>query len=77
MEQARGRAVRFGQTKSVEIYHFLTAQTFEVDYFEHRSGKILVDGPIVDEAVLRNRRAGEAYGPFASPIASMMFCGDV
>lgn len=34
--QARGRAIRFGQTREVFVYHFVTAYTIEVDIFQHR-----------------------------------------
>ncbi|KAM0528249.1 hypothetical protein ACHAP6_002081 [Verticillium nonalfalfae] len=36
MRQARGRAIRFGQTRPVKVYHFVTAHTMEVDVLEHR-----------------------------------------
>ncbi|KAI1142492.1 hypothetical protein F5Y05DRAFT_228274 [Hypoxylon sp. FL0543] len=36
MKQARGRCVRFGQKKTVQVYHFVTANTVEVDILELR-----------------------------------------
>ncbi|KAM0287211.1 hypothetical protein ACHAQH_000525 [Verticillium albo-atrum] len=36
MRQARGRAIRYGQTRPVKVYHFVTAHTMEVDVLEHR-----------------------------------------
>ncbi|PNH29615.1 hypothetical protein VD0002_g8744 [Verticillium dahliae] len=43
MRQARGRAIRFGQTRPVRVYHFVTAHTMEVDVLEHRLGhKLLI-----------------------------------
>ncbi|CCU82880.1 DNA repair protein rad8/SNF2 family helicase/hypothetical protein [Blumeria hordei DH14] len=36
MEQGIGRAVRYGQTRKVNIIHFLTSRTHDVDLFEHR-----------------------------------------
>ncbi|KAI1806080.1 hypothetical protein F4811DRAFT_569594 [Daldinia bambusicola] len=37
MLQAKGRCVRFGQKKKVQIYHFVTANTIEVDMLELRT----------------------------------------
>ncbi|KAL7623203.1 hypothetical protein AAE478_006884 [Parahypoxylon ruwenzoriense] len=43
MKQARGRCVRFGQKKIVQVYHFVTAGTIEVDILElRRQCRILV-----------------------------------
>ncbi|KAL2758172.1 hypothetical protein ACRALDRAFT_207366 [Sodiomyces alcalophilus JCM 7366] len=36
--QAIGRAKRAGQTRTVNIYHFVTAHTMEVEVLEHRLG---------------------------------------
>ncbi|KAI1483020.1 hypothetical protein F4774DRAFT_406188 [Daldinia eschscholtzii] len=36
MKQAIGRCVRFGQKKKVQVYHFVTANTVEVDILELR-----------------------------------------
>ncbi|ROT41212.1 hypothetical protein SODALDRAFT_349258 [Sodiomyces alkalinus F11] len=36
--QAIGRAKRAGQTRTVHIYHFVTAHTMEVEVLEHRLG---------------------------------------
>ncbi|KAM0333196.1 hypothetical protein ACHAQA_001856 [Verticillium albo-atrum] len=36
MRQAKGRAIRFGQTRPVKVYHFVTAHTMEVDVLEQR-----------------------------------------
>ena len=41
MTQAIGRARRYGQMKKVYVYHFLTANTIDVDYFESRRNVIL------------------------------------
>ena len=68
MEQARGRAVRFGQLKEVKISHFFAAHTFEIDLFEHRTGKILEQGSSEYEAVLREPRPEQIKGPFSSAI---------
>jgi hypothetical protein len=35
--QATGRARRWGQEKLVRIYHFLTVNTIDVDYYEARN----------------------------------------
>jgi hypothetical protein len=44
MKQAIGRSRRYGQTKRVHIYHFLTLKTIDVDIFQQRYGKTLVAG---------------------------------
>ena len=43
MTQAMGRARRYGQTKPVHIYHFLSLKTVDVDRAQLHSGKILVE----------------------------------
>lgn len=43
MTQAVGRARRYGQTKPVHIYNFLSLKTIDVDTIQRRSGKILED----------------------------------
>jgi hypothetical protein len=35
--QAIGRARRWGQAKEVHVYHFLTVNTIDVDYYEART----------------------------------------
>ena len=42
MKQAVGRVRRYGQTKTVNIYHLLTLYTVDVDILQHRTGKVLV-----------------------------------
>ncbi|KAI8966526.1 SNF2 family N-terminal domain-containing protein [Daldinia sp. FL1419] len=37
MKQAKGRCVRYGQKKNVQVYHFVTAGTIEVDILELRT----------------------------------------
>ncbi|KAI1649121.1 uncharacterized protein F4817DRAFT_314059 [Daldinia loculata] len=37
MKQAIGRCVRYGQKKTVQVYHFVTANTIEVDILELRT----------------------------------------
>jgi hypothetical protein len=37
MTQAVGRARRWGQEKVVHVYHFLTVNTIDVDYYEARN----------------------------------------
>jgi len=39
--QAIGRLRRYGQTKLVHIYRFLTSQTIDTEVFEKRAGKIV------------------------------------
>ncbi|KAI1336881.1 hypothetical protein F5Y15DRAFT_189802 [Xylariaceae sp. FL0016] len=41
MKQAAGRCIRYGQTKTVHVYHFVTAHTTEVDLLEARKGKFV------------------------------------
>jgi hypothetical protein len=41
MTQAIGRARRYGQTKEVHVYHFLTVNTIDIDYFEARNNAII------------------------------------
>jgi len=41
MTQAIGRARRNGQTKQVKVYHFLTTNTIDIDYYESRHNVIL------------------------------------
>lgn len=41
MTQAIGRARRYGQTKTVRVYHFLTVNTIDIDYFESRRNVII------------------------------------
>ncbi|KAE9378131.1 hypothetical protein N431DRAFT_328897 [Stipitochalara longipes BDJ] len=41
MTQAKGRARRNGQTKEVNVYHFLTTGTIDVDYYEARHNTII------------------------------------
>ena len=41
MTQAIGRARRYGQTKKVHVYHFLTVNTIDIDYFEARNNIII------------------------------------
>jgi SNF2 family DNA or RNA helicase len=43
MTQAMGRARRYGQTKPVHIYNFLSLKTIDVDTLQLRSGKILAE----------------------------------
>ena len=43
MTQAMGRARRYGQTKKVHIYHFLSLKTVDVDTLQLHLGKILAE----------------------------------
>lgn len=43
MTQAMGRARRYGQTKPVHIYQFLSLKTVDVDTLQLHSGKILTE----------------------------------
>ncbi|KAI9744010.1 MAG: hypothetical protein M1818_002744 [Claussenomyces sp. TS43310] len=44
MTQAIGRALRYGQTKHVHVYHYLTLNTVDVDTIQARTGKMLKKG---------------------------------
>lgn len=41
MTQAVGRARRYGQTKAVHTYHFLSLKTIDVDSYESRNHVVL------------------------------------
>ncbi|KAF4160765.1 hypothetical protein CNMCM6069_007550 [Aspergillus lentulus] len=43
MTQAVGRALRYGQTRRVHVYHLLVKRTIDVNIFQERRGKILVE----------------------------------
>ena len=43
MTQAIGRVRRYGQTKHVHVYHFLASGTIDVNIFQERHGKFLVE----------------------------------
>jgi hypothetical protein len=43
MVQAKGRSIRYGQTKHVHIYHFSSLRTIDVDIAQARSGKVLAN----------------------------------
>jgi hypothetical protein len=74
--QAIGRVHRRGQKKAVQVYHFLAAQTIDVNILEDREGKTLVqrDG---DHLLLDNDEIGEgdkqdlAGAPFEGAACSM------
>jgi hypothetical protein len=56
MKQAVGRARRYGQSKTVNVYHLVTLHSIDVDILQHRTGRVLVKvGPncqLVDGANL-------------------------
>lgn len=55
MKQAKGRCVRYGQKKSVKVYHFVTENTIEVDILELRRKQHVLAAP------------GAAIGKFGDP----------
>jgi len=64
--QAIGRAKRFGQEKIVHVYHFLTVETIDVDYYEARTRQVI--RPMHGT---ENQGIGEEYAPgMSSPLAS-------
>lgn len=60
MTQAIGRARRYGQTKPVHVYHFLSLKTIDVDVFQARSGGILCE----------NAEPSPSYVPFEGFVPS-------
>lgn len=43
MTQAIGRCQRYGQTRHVHVYHLLAKLTIDVNIFQERRDKVLVD----------------------------------
>lgn len=43
MTQAIGRCRRYGQTNHVHVYHLLAKMTIDVNIFQDRRGKVLVE----------------------------------
>jgi hypothetical protein len=41
MTQAIGRARRYGQSKEVHVYNFLTVNTIDIDYYEARNNLVI------------------------------------
>ncbi|KAL5333911.1 hypothetical protein BJX70DRAFT_405782 [Aspergillus crustosus] len=69
MIQAIGRCRRYGQTKHVHVYHLLAKNTVDVNIFQDRRGKVLVerDGKAVlvdkEEAVESGEEVVTCQGP--------------
>ncbi|XXH03929.1 hypothetical protein Hte_010337 [Hypoxylon texense] len=55
MKQARGRCVRHGQENTVQVYHFVTAETIEVDMLELRQDSDILVPVGKTEGKLRKR----------------------
>ncbi len=55
-----GRARRYGQTKPVHVYNFLSLKTIDVDTLQLRSGKVLA----------ANAAPAPEFKPFASFVPS-------
>ncbi|KAI1081089.1 hypothetical protein F5B20DRAFT_71375 [Whalleya microplaca] len=55
MKQARGRCLRYGQEKTVRVYHFVTADTVEVDMLELRTRSDVVVSPGMAVGALKKR----------------------
>lgn len=59
MSQAIGRARRYGQSKHVHIYHLLAKKTVDVNIYQERRGKVLVErdgeGVLVESASIEER----------------------
>jgi superfamily II DNA or RNA helicase len=83
MTQAIGRARRFGQDKTVHVYHFIASKTIDVDIIEKRSSKILKQVEFVqnippfkrftEERIALVEPVGDEEGEFASSAASEIF----
>ena len=43
MEQAEGRVVRYGQKKTVHVHKFMVAFTLDIDIFELRENKLIME----------------------------------
>ncbi len=63
MKQAIGRVARYGQSKTVMIHKFLTANTIDVDIYEHRTG----------ETVAETLPNGNKVTGFGSRLAKVIF----
>ena len=67
MIQAIGRSRRYGQTRHVHIYHLLVKHTIDVNIFQDRRGKVLVerDGEamLVDRDEASDTEAISCEGP--------------
>ncbi|KZT41751.1 hypothetical protein SISSUDRAFT_241299 [Sistotremastrum suecicum HHB10207 ss-3] len=49
--QAIGRLRRYGQLKEVKIYRFLSLDTIDVEIYEKRAGKKVIDEKVIDKKV--------------------------
>ncbi|KAJ5605517.1 C-5 cytosine methyltransferase [Penicillium lagena] len=65
MTQAIGRARRYGQTRTVHVYHLLMKMTVDVNVMQEREGKILVE----------RRGALEWVSPAESEAEGVVRCG--
>lgn len=73
MEQAIGRAVRYGQSAAcVKIYHLMTAYTVDVDVFEHRNQKVVAYDKATDKYELQERKDQEVSGKYASCVSHLV-----
>ncbi len=72
MKQAIGRAHRYGQKKIVQVYHFLTAFTFDVDLFEERRHQIVDLDDATESVFVRDPEENEYAGPWASNISGIV-----
>lgn len=58
MTQAIGRARRYGQTKHVHVYHLLMKRTIDVNIFQDRREKVLIERDGQPVLVFPNEVAG-------------------
>lgn len=65
MTQAIGRARRFGQQKTVYIYHFLVKGTVDIDIMEFRTSRIVKHTGHGSGALVQGDREESEFGtPF-------------
>jgi len=65
MTQAIGRARRFGQQKTVHVYHFLVKDTVDIDIVELRTSRAVVQTIIGEGALSHN--SGREKSKFGTP----------
>ncbi|KAH6674208.1 hypothetical protein B0J14DRAFT_562341 [Halenospora varia] len=82
MKQAIGRARRYGQKKIVNVYHFATTNTIDIDILEHRlrkhkSGPKILEQDQNDSRVGRHipRPANLVKTPLSSAVSHLIFSG--
>ncbi|KAI1380681.1 hypothetical protein F4677DRAFT_194779 [Hypoxylon crocopeplum] len=70
MKQARGRCIRYGQQKAVKVYHFVTANTIEVDILELRKQSHVLVPPGQALGILKEATPEQDREKLACPYTS-------